>query len=456
MAECESGNRHLRQARQNAHFTQERNAQELTDLADQMYIAGEISRRTSVSPRQYRRWESSAPPWPHPDHRKLLERFYGKPIVELGFTPPETTGLMLPEAPADLPSGNLDNENEIFVAVNRREALTTGAAALTLAAAGHNLPWLSPAVSAQSGRHKLRVGTEEVDLLRSAVLDLDVIDQRFGGGRLWRSARAHLILVHRLIEEGTYGESIGQELHGIAGQLTTSLGWFCYDAGQQTEARVYFSEALNTAMISGDDPLATRTLSNMARQSVDLGKGREAVRFAHIAQAHAAEWSAPPRVGALLAIREAHGYARLGDKISCGEAIKRAWDDFERGPSARDPDWTSFLNEAELSCLEGMCRLDLGQHGHSAELLGHAARLQDIEYSRNRGMSLAQLAHATLRGHDLDHTVKALGESLQLVDSGMSSPRTMKQLALVRDGLTPHLSSTPVRDVAERLDQYVV
>ncbi len=313
---------------------------------------------------------------------------------------------------------------------------------------------MSSSASAMLGDAELRVGSEEVELLRSAAADLDAIDQRFGGDRLWRSARAQLLWLHRLLDQGTYTDGISQELHSITGQLTTSLGWFCYDAGRQTEARVYFSEALNTAMLAGDDALATRTLSNMARQSVDLGKAREAVRFARIAQAHAAEWSAPPRVAALLAIREAQGHARLGDDVSAGSAIKRAWTHFEHGSSQRDPDWTAFLNQAELTCLEGMCRLDLGQHNQSVKLLDRSAELQDIEHSRNRGMCLARLAYAALQNRDLDHTVAAAEESLRLVDGGMSSTRNMKQLVLVRNGLTLHRTHDPAREMAERLSLY--
>lgn len=337
--------------------------------------------------------------------------------------------------------------------MNRRKLLATGAAALGMTATGTGLPWLSPTTSAH-GDSPLRVTGDDVDLLRSAALDLDAIDQRFGGDRLWRGAHNQLMWLHHLIDQGSYSETVGQELHAIAGQLTTSLGWFCYDADRQTEARVYFSEALNTAMLSGDDALATRTLSNMARQSVDLGKAREAIRFARIAQAHATEWSAPPRVGALLAIREAQGHARLGDEISAGNAIKRAWTHFEHGTSQRDPDWTTFLNEAELTCLEGMCRLDLGQHRQSVRILDQSTRLQDIEHSRNLGMCLARLAYAALHDRDLDHSVQAVSKSLRLIEGGMTSTRNMKQLTLVRNGLNLHRNHAPAREMAERLTEY--
>lgn len=342
-------------------------------------------------------------------------------------------------------------DSEILADMNRRDILTAGTT-MALTSAGGPLPWIAPSSVADTG---FRVGSEQVDLLRSAAEDLDVLDQRFGGDRLWRSARAHLMSVHHLIDQGSYNDAVGQSLHGIAGQLTTSLGWFCYDADQQVDARVYYSEALNIATLAGDEALATRTLSNMSRQSVDLGKAREAVRLARIACSHATAWAAPPRVFSLLAIREAQGYAHLGDATSAENAIKKAWTEFDKGFHSRDPDWVEFLNEAELTCLEGMCRIDLGQYSRAVDLLALSARLQDIEHSRNRGMCLVRLAYAALNDRDLDHTVSAVSESLALVEAGMTSTRNIKQLGLVHGGLSRHHGYAPAREVAEKLSRYI-
>ncbi|MFF3552950.1 hypothetical protein ACFYXL_05985 [Streptomyces tsukubensis] len=288
-------------------------------------------------------------------------------------------------------------------------------------------------------------------MLQATFADLDAIDQRFGGDRLWRSAKTQLSWVHHVIDHGLYSEDIGQMLQSLAGQLTTSLGWFCYDADQQAEARVYFSEALNTAMISGDYPLVTRTLSNMARQSVDLAKPREAVRFVRTAEQYAIKWDAPPRVTTLLAIRAAQGYARLGDEANVSLSIKKAWRAFDQGLTDRDPDWTVFLNEAELVCLEGMCRADLKQHKRAVRLLDRSAALQDIEHSRNRGMCLARLAQSAVQNRDFEHTADAAREALRLIEGGQSSTRTRRQLATVRDSLGEHKASALARDTFDLL-----
>ncbi|MEV3873751.1 hypothetical protein [Streptomyces sp. NPDC049906] len=389
-----------------------------------------------VSVRTFRRWESANPGWPRPDQATAIRAAFGRGPEQLGFQ--QVSGNMV-DIPADTPV--------TIPSVKRRTALA-GAATV-------GLPWLKSSAPGSAQSSDLRIGEEEVAGFQDTAADLDVIDQRFGGDRLWRSAKMHLSYIHHVMDHGTYSHEIGQQLHAIAGQLTTSLGWFCYDAGQQTEARVYFSEALNASVLTGDHPLATRTLSNMSRQCIDLGKPREAVRFARTAEQYAAKWEAPPRVSTLLSIRAAQGYARAGDELHATVSIKRAWRSFDQGATNRDPQWTSFLNEAELVCLEGMARSDLGQHKRAVRLLDRSAALQAIEHSRNRGMCLAQLARAALSDRDYDRTADAALESLRLIEGGQSSTRTRRHLAAVRDDLSGHKSSTPLRETFELLTHHI-
>ncbi|MFE0777593.1 hypothetical protein [Streptomyces sp. NPDC058861] len=389
-----------------------------------------------VSVRTYRRWESANPGWPRPDQATAIRAAFGRGPEQLGF---HTAG----GGPVDIPA-----EPAVIIPPVKRRTALAGAAVI-------GLPWLNSSALSRTGFSDLRIGEEEIAVLQATAADLDAIDQRFGGDRLWRSAKMHLGYIHYVIDHGIYAEETGQKLHTVAGQLTTSLGWFCYDADQQADARMYFSEALNAAVLTGDDPLATRTLSNMSRQCIDLGKPREAVRFARTAEQYATKWGAPPRVSALLAIRAAQGYARAGDEVNAGLSIKRAWRAYDHGTTGRDPEWTGFLNEAELVCLEGMARADLGQHRRAVRLLDRSAALQDIEHSRNRGMCLARLARAALSDRDYDRTADAALESLRLIEGGQSSTRTRRQLAVVRDTLAGHKTSTPLRETFDLLTHHI-
>lgn len=330
--------------------------------------------------------------------------------------------------------------------VNRRDLFS---AAAGTAAAFAGLPWLTASTAAHPDG-AVRVGDDQVQELHETLGNLDALDQRFGGDLLWRSAQHTLHWVHDLLDRAQYSSRIGAELHSIAGSLTTSLGWYCYDAELQDRAAVFWSQALNTALLTGDDALTVRTLANMSRQAVDLGKARDAVRYAQLATQHTGTW-APARVHSLLAVREAQGYARLGDTDHAQEAITRAWKAFERGTTDRDPQWADFLNEAELVCLEGMCRSDLGQHGRAVTLLDRSAAMQDAAHDRNRGMCLVRLSGAALAASDLDHSVEAARQSLQMITNGMTSARNKRVLRTVAGGLRSYNDDPRARETVERI-----
>ncbi|MQS35923.1 hypothetical protein [Streptomyces katsurahamanus] len=302
MADPKQGNIALRRARTALQRTQEQIVEDLAQEAERMHAAGEIDKRPSFSVRQYGKWEGASPPWPHPVARKVLEAVFGQSMAQLGFTSPYETGPTV-------------HETVPFLASTDAPGTPPGVAPdVSAPLSDQPLPWLS--YLGRSNGSGWRIGEAEVELLRNAADDMDAIDQRSGGDRLWRPTRAQLLWVHQMIDRGIYNEALERELHAICGKFTASLGWFCYDAGLQAEARYYFPEALNSANFTGDDSLASRTLSIMARQAVDIpNKGREAIRCARLGLFRAKDWSAPPRVMALLAIREAQGHARVGGRL---------------------------------------------------------------------------------------------------------------------------------------------
>ncbi|MFE1856268.1 hypothetical protein [Streptomyces sp. NPDC059489] len=436
--------RELMRLRRHANLTQEAAVEELTKLARSLHAEHRISKAPTFSVRQLRKWETyDDPPFPHPDARAVLEAFWKRPVEELGLRPPAAADGPLVLTPTPLTSQELP-PSPMLVA--------TGAGPLGDEGPP---PWLAETTTGTNRSGEWRIAPEEVELLSDAADDNYAIDQQFGADRLWRPTRAHLLWTHHMIDRGIYDEDLGHQLHALAGKLTTSLGWYSYDAGLQAQARQYFTEALNAANYTGDDVLASRTLSNMSRQAVDLNKGREAIRLAKLGQRHAELWNAPSRVTALLAIREAQGHARVGDVFNCEAAIKRARVEWETGNDDRDPDWAYFLNLAELTCLEGMCRLDLGQTDRAQKLLAHSEALQDTAHSRNRGMCLGRLSLAAVANGDVDHGMAAATDALTLVESGMSSTRTAAQLKLIHDGMLPYHRACGVRDLLAQIRAHV-
>src|SRR5580698_8853719 len=83
MAPQQAANTRLRSARQALGLRSQQ------QLADAVTRAGtNIGLRINITARTVRRWESDAPPWPHPDHQAALEALFQRPITDLGFVPP--------------------------------------------------------------------------------------------------------------------------------------------------------------------------------------------------------------------------------------------------------------------------------------------------------------------------------------------------------------------------------
>ena len=74
MGSPEAGNTRLRSARQALGLRSQQ------QLADAVTRAGKsIGLRISITARTVRRWESDAPPWPHPDHQAAVEALFQRP-----------------------------------------------------------------------------------------------------------------------------------------------------------------------------------------------------------------------------------------------------------------------------------------------------------------------------------------------------------------------------------------
>src|ERR1700684_3893778 len=83
MGSPEAGNTRLRSRRQGNGFRAH---------ASVTRAGNSIGLRISITARTVRRWESDAPPWPHPDHQAAIEALFQRPVAELGFTPPWAGG----------------------------------------------------------------------------------------------------------------------------------------------------------------------------------------------------------------------------------------------------------------------------------------------------------------------------------------------------------------------------
>ncbi|SOD60895.1 hypothetical protein SAMN06297387_102321 [Streptomyces zhaozhouensis] len=426
--------------------------------------AREIGERVSCDARYVGRVEAGEIRCPNYAYERVfLHMFPGRTLTDLGFAPrqtvrgrgaravpppraePNTTPTAAPPSPArgregTPPGGHTHDTEESDVL--RRAFMTGGTAAIA------SLAGLGPAPPASAAG--TRPGTAEVARVREAVRDIRLLDDQHGALALYRPAGEALRTAYELLDLGARRSSVNDELHSNTGELALSVGWLAHDSRRWAEARSYYGEALATARVSGDPALEAHAFCNLAFLARDTGRPREAVRAAQ-AGARAAEVVGSERLRSLLALREAAGWAGMGERADVRQAIERAGEAYARGSVAMTPEWMSFFGDGEFASLEGQCWALLGDWARAAECAGRAVRvaLSDPHFARNIALYSAELAGFLARSGRPEEAAAAGQRTLDLM-SGVRSTRITELLADTATRLRPARRERAVAPFIER------
>ncbi|MET9959020.1 tetratricopeptide repeat protein [Streptomyces sp. NPDC006326] len=389
--------------------------------------AKEIGETVSCDARYIGRVESGEIRCPNYAYERVFSHMFpGRTLADLGFSPREAVRGRSAQRHSTPPK-----ESDVL----RRAFMAGGSATVAAATLGLTLP-------GDTRRAPSRAGEAEAAAVEDAVRRIRLLDDRHGADALYRRAAEPLRTAYALLDAGTSRQSTEDRLHAGAGELAISVGWLAHDSGRFDDARSHYAEALATARVSGNAGLEAHAFSNMAFLARDCGRPRESVRAAQAGR-RAARSLGSPRLLSLLALREAGGWAGLGDRKACEEALTRAHTDFSRGPSAADPEWMSFFGEAELESLEARCWAALGEHARAARHARRAADLQDPHFARNVALYTAELADNLARAGAPDEAAWAGGRVMDLLTE-VQSTRIRSMLSETARTLVPHQRSPRV------------
>lgn len=416
--------------------------------------AREIGEQVSCDARYIGRVEAGEIRCPNYAYERVfLHMFPGLALADLGFAareqvrgggrgrPPEPCS---PLDPLDLfdSTSNIDSDIDEESDVLRRAFMTSGSA--TVAAASLGLgpnPGLVPA--------QRRVGEAEVNAVEDAVRRIRLLDDRHGADGLYQRAAQPLRAAYALLDAGTAARpSTADRLHAWAGELAISVGWLAHDSGRFDDARSHYAEALATARVAGDPALEAHAFCNTSFLARDAGRHREAVRSAQAGQ-RAAGHLASQRLLCLLSLREAGGWAGLGDRAGCEKCLARAHAYFDRGRADADPEWMSFFGEPELEALQAQCWSALGDWPRAVRHARRAATLQDGRFTRNLALYRAELAADLARAGVPDEAAEAGHQVLDLL-TGVQSSRIQSILADTARVLLPKRRTGSVGAFLER------
>ncbi|GAB6901367.1 hypothetical protein [Kineosporia succinea] len=338
--------------------------------------------------------------WPSPEHESPDDPWQGDAVVRLSRL------------------GRLDMDRRSFLNATSLYAF----AALTIPPR----PWEIPKRSASS----VNAGPAEIERIREMTAQFARADDLFGGDHALPPTAAYLTSAVLPLLHGSTGRH-RPELFTVAAQLTYLAGWMSSDAGRAGQAQRYYISSARLADEANDGPARATALRALALQAVELGHHQRAVELAEAA-CSALPRGANPRLRAWTSGMLAEAHAASGDRWSAQACLRSAETDVERASSTAG--WTGGYGVPALEHQTGSILTYLGHPDQAVPHLQAALNDRSPEQRRSRVLISARLATAQLISGSPDaaaRTVISIEHDVPLV----TSQRTMRQLADVRDGL---------------------
>jgi DNA-binding XRE family transcriptional regulator len=243
--------------------------------------------------------------------------------------------------------------------VERRVFLYLTGAALT--APAHQWLEREPSV-VRTLRTGGRVSAALADRLPAVIAELRLVDDVAGGGNVLPFVRQGFGWVARLLDRSAHDGPTGRKLHLALAELGHLAGWAGYDAEQHALAQRYFVAGLHAAHDVDDRALGAHILGSMAYQAAHHGRPADAVTLIDTALT-GVRGRASHGLLAELHIRQAYGFATLGDAAATTAAIGRALAHTERLGTEPEPPWLYWVRPGEITAGAGNCLLRLGRPG---------------------------------------------------------------------------------------------
>ncbi|MFJ6786230.1 helix-turn-helix domain-containing protein [Streptomyces angustmyceticus] len=252
-----------------------------------------------------------------------------------------------------------------------------------------------------------------LDALHSSIADYWRRDDQHGGETLRPAVVGQLRYVVDLLKEQRHAP-LRDGLHSIAAELARLTGWTYFDACQYNQARAYFTEALGLAKAIDDRQFMANVLACMSLQATYQDKPGDALALVTAAQDQArAALGTPPRVLAMLAMREAFAHATLGNCSATHTAISDAHTHFGRiSTGDPDPAWVAYFDEPKLIVDTGIAHGRLGEAALAEPLIADALRREHQTNRRGRAFHAFWLARTQLQRGKLDEACHTAMDAL--------------------------------------------
>jgi tetratricopeptide (TPR) repeat protein len=275
-----------------------------------------------------------------------------------------------------------------------------------------------------------------VTAIRQTNQELITLDSRYGGNDVYQLAMRAFRTAHKKLGSGAYAPAIERDLEAAVGETGEIAAWIAYDADQQDASRQVIHEAMLLSRLAGDRGLELFELSHLAMLALHLRRSREALR---IAEDITENVGLSPRVSALFELRRGRALAQLDARAPALSALDKAEATLSDGITSRDPEWTWWVDSAEIAWHRGIVHAELGEWLAAVELFNRAAELRAprgtyAEPSRPKGRAafndLAHLLEALIRAQAWQEGEPVITEMIGQA-SAIGSARTTHLLVRV-------------------------
>ena len=419
MGSSEAGNTRLRSARQALGLRSQQ------QLADAVTRAGKsIGLRISITARTVRRWESDAPPWPHPDHQAAVEALFQRPITELGFTPPwagtgpgsspAETSPALPAVTASSLAGTMTVFPQRYPAAPLPSSVVTDYISITTA--HRHMYWTVPPVQLH-----------------------DVV-------------AAHVHLGARLVP--SVPEAARRSFAAAVSESSLLAGRIeFFDLQDPAKGQASLVIALQAAQDAQDPLLGSAVLAHMAfipAFSGDKKRAEEARDKIRAARAFARRGPASPEMLAWLDAVEAEVETRFGNTRKALQLIHHAEDIFATEEPRPSPSWLDWFSPVRLAGFKGNTLLIAKQPGPARDTLQSVLDQLPAESAKQRSVILGDLAAAAVAENDPEQACALAEEALDHLARYWYATG-VDRIRAVRESLSKWESEPCVRRLDERL-----
>jgi hypothetical protein len=310
-------------------------------------------------------------------------------------------------------------------AVDRRAFLTLNTAAVS----GVAQRW---AALPPSGLEEAFVGGSADDLVRAFEVRLPWLRTRqdeLGGGAALNLLDSELRTAAVMLRQ-SLGKASGRRMAGIAAELARLAGWAGVDLGMASAAERYFVTGLRAAYDAGDRITGANIIKSWGLLLVECGRPLDAQVL--LAAAHRATDTAPPRVRAMLRVREARVQASLGNRSACDVLLAQSGQLLQESVNRDDhPAAVGYFGPAEWAAQSAACHLLLGRPAEAQAAL--EGSLVDLP-SRRIDRTTYQLwrGEAALAEGEVARACALLTDALPGVAEGLSARNSLRFTAVRR------------------------